>query len=317
MGTCPICNFEAELIPLDNDGPLKVSCNKCGTFIFTKEAHHFYEAKIKEQTDLPSKLSHWIRTHQGDKITIDIIFLRKFPTDYKLPNPFEQANNLILWLGNNLGDNYGDEVELDVETLTSIIGSKTIGDVEFILKHLDDEGYIHAQPTMGTWSCGLSFKGWAKFDELNKPTSKTKVAFMAMKYNDPELDDIYQHHVKEAVKQTGFEIDLLKDVLKAGSIDDQLRVQIKRAKFLISELTHGNYGAYWEAGYADGLSKPVIYMCKKSVFDDPEKKPHFDTNHLATVTWEKETIVDDMKNLKGIIRNTFWTEAIMEDKNEE
>jgi len=312
MGKCPICSFEAELIPRDNDGPLKVSCKKCGIFILTKDAIKFYKGISSDKTNLPIQLSHWIRTHQGGEI-IDIKFLREFPSNYKLPNPFEQANNLIYWLGSQLGDNYGSEIEIDTEILTSIIGSKSREDVEFVIKHLKGDNIIHNQSSMGYSSGGLTFKGWAKYDELNKPTSKTKIAFMAMKYNEPNLEDIFHNHIIKAVQQTGFEIDLLKDVLKAGLIDDQLRVQIRRAKFLIAELTHGNNGAYWEAGYADGLSKPVIYLCKKSVFDNPETKPHFDTNHLATVTWEKETIVEDMKNLKAIIRNTFHTEALMED----
>ncbi len=43
-------------------------------------------------------------------------------------------------------------------------------------------------------------------------------------------------------------------------------VQIRDAKFVIADLTHGNDGAYWEAGYAEGLGKPVAYICEKEEF---------------------------------------------------
>ena len=47
----------------------------------------------------------------------------------------------------------------------------------------------------------------------------------------------------------------------------------------------GTGGSYWEAGYAEGLGKPVIYICEKAKFD--EVKTHFDTNHSTTVPWSE------------------------------
>ena len=36
--------------------------------------------------------------------------------------------------------------------------------------------------------------------------------------------------------------------------------------FLWPIFTHGDPGAYWEAGFAEGLGKPVIYTCEKDDF---------------------------------------------------
>jgi hypothetical protein len=44
-------------------------------------------------------------------------------------------------------------------------------------------------------------------------------------------------------------------------------------------------GAYWEAGFAEGLGKPVIYTCSHEAFADPHRRPHFDTNYHLTVIW--------------------------------
>ena len=46
-------------------------------------------------------------------------------------------------------------------------------------------------------------------------------------------------------------------------------VEIRRARFLLAELTGDNSGVYWEAGYATGLGRPVFYTCQKGV------TPHF------------------------------------------
>jgi nucleoside 2-deoxyribosyltransferase len=63
------------------------------------------------------------------------------------------------------------------------------------------------------------------------------------------------------VAATGFILRRLDDEPKAGLIDDRMRAEIQASRFVIVDLTHMNRGAYWEAGYAEGLGKPVIYTC--------------------------------------------------------
>ena len=59
------------------------------------------------------------------------------------------------------------------------------------------------------------------------------------------------------------------------------------------------HGAYWEAGYADALDKPVIYICEKSKFKT--KPSHFDTNHSTTIFWEKGKDSDNMDFRRQLI----------------
>ena len=98
---------------------------------------------------------------------------------------------------------------------------------------------------------------------------------------------------------------------KAGLIDDRLRVEIRTSRFLIADLTHENAGAYWEAGFAEGLGKPVIYTCEKSKFDTA--KTHFDTNHHLTVFWSTDEFPSFEEKLKATIRATVPDEAILQD----
>jgi len=82
---------------------------------------------------------------------------------------------------------------------------------------------------------------------------------------------------------------------------------------LISDLTHRNPGAYWEAGYAEGLGKPVIYTCRKDVFEDKRAGPHFDTNHHLTVIWDLAGLDAAMSKLKDTIRATLPDVAVLSD----
>jgi hypothetical protein len=125
---------------------------------------------------------------------------------------------------------------------------------------------------------------------------------MAMEYGDPILDRLVNDHFRPAVQDTGFVLRRLDDEPRAGLIDDRLRVEIQSSRFLIVDLTHGNAGAYWEAGYAEGLGKPVIYTCQESKFADAS---HFDTNHHLHVLWNENDMDAAVKQLKATIRATI------------
>ena len=73
-------------------------------------------------------------------------------------------------------------------------------------------------------------------------------------------------------------------------------------------LSDENQGAYWEAGYAEGLDKPVIYTCSKEKF----KGIHFDTSHLLCIKWDPDDPSAAGEMLKATIRNTLPNEAIMQ-----
>jgi nucleoside 2-deoxyribosyltransferase len=156
----------------------------------------------------------------------------------------------------------------------------------------------------------MTVRGWVHYEELQKQAKDSTQAFMAMKFGEPELDAIVDNTFRPAVAQTGFRLQKLNDEQSAGLIDDQLRVQIRRSRFLIADLTHGNKGAYWEAGFAEGIGIPVIYTCKEYEFG---KESHFDTNHHLTVMWNPEKPDEAAEKLKATIRATLPEVAKMED----
>ena len=165
--------------------------------------------------------------------------------------------------------------------------------------------------TQGRAFVSLSVDGWKYYDQLKKRGIKSRKAFMAMEYDNPRLDEVVEEYFKPAVACTGFELYRLDDKPRAGLIDDRLRVEIRNSRFLIADLTHENSGAYWEAGYAEGLGKPVIYTCEKKKFE--KNKTHFDTNHHLTIAWDENSPQKAMEDLKATIRATLPNEAKLTD----
>ena len=91
--------------------------------------------------------------------------------------------------------------------------------------------------------------------------------------------------------------------LGPGVIDNIMRTHIRDSAFVIADLTHDNPGAYWEAGYAEGLGKPVVYICEKAKFN--ERSTHFDTNHCTTVVWSKHNLARFCAELVATLRRSL------------
>ncbi len=136
---------------------------------------------------------------------------------------------------------------------------------------------------------------------------------MGMKFGNTETERISVDFFKPAVAKTGFELRRNDEAQRAGLIDALMRVQIRQSRFVISDLTDHNNGAYWEAGYAEGLGKPVIYTCRTDHFDSPDIGAHFDTNHHLTVLWHPDDMESAVEKLKATIRATLPDEAALQD----
>jgi nucleoside 2-deoxyribosyltransferase len=122
---------------------------------------------------------------------------------------------------------------------------------------------------------------------------------------------MFEECLAPAVAQTGFKLRTVTQV--AGLIDSIIEDEIRRCRFLIADLSDDNAGAYWEAGFAEGLGKPVIYICADKDESGNRKSTHFDTDHRHTVRWDLSKAAETSKRLKAVIRNTLLGDAVQED----
>ncbi len=83
-----------------------------------------------------------------------------------------------------------------------------------------------------------------------------------------------------------------------NQIVPEILYEISRSKFVVVDITVPNYGAYYEAGYAQALGKEVIVCCKDSSFrsKSKKKKPHFDIDQKSMIVWkDEEELIDRLK----------------------
>ena len=308
MAVCPVCTKTLRLEP-GRRGALNdqtfFDCDLCGQFGLTNTAVETVPASLDKEPNKRPVFSHVLREMQrGQKWpVVDSDTAKQIFRSVNLPTPKVQADKLIRWLGGNL-PGPGDEFAFKdlLPRVIAIIGAASKQGLDFVVHSMIESGLLNRSPERAGLKITLSFAGWERYEELSRGSPSGNNAFMAMKF-DENLRHIVDIHFRPAVQQTGFTLKLLDDEPKAGLIDDRLRVELQTARFLISDLTHDNSGAYWEAGYAEGLGKPVIYTCKRDVFE--ERGTHFDTNHLLTVPWSEDSLPEAMDMLKASIRATI------------
>jgi hypothetical protein len=325
MSECIICSS-----PSDEQAHLNwhvTDCRRCGRWALQgipNIAMSLLQGKLGNwdalSVHLRSHLSHIVRCQQrgdGGFVQIPLDGLQGWHLESPLPKPSEQLDQLVLWLGNHQSSP-GESIPISVQEISAWIGAtitrKAPGaGLEWVLSQESAGSLLESGIAQsGSILMRLKMSGWTRFEALKRGQVESRRVLMGMKFNDPELDRVVQQCFRPAVKRAGYELRILTDQQPAGLIDDQLRVALRTSRFVVADLTHGNNGAYWEAGFAEGLGRPVIYTCREAEWT--ERKTHFDTNHLVTVIWNVETLEHVGAQLAATIRATLPAEARMIDE---
>ena len=207
-----------------------------------------------------------------------------------LPSPGQQATNILRFIGDKTKET-GEELRQFPLSFHAAVGSTNRNSAMHLLFELRDRGLLrfHEVPGMQeteVQEVRLTLSGWDIYEQEKAGKTAGTYGFLALKFNDEILDRFVQAHVKPAITELGYELRTMQDTARPGIIDNLMRIDIRDSAFVIADLTHDNPGAYWEAGYAEGLGKPVLYICEKSKF--VASKTHFDTSHSTTVQWDVE-----------------------------
>ena len=299
---CPFCDnkhtISRENIYFNCLGEFFLDWLKCNAYIQQKaggdnhKLQHFWAV-------LKYHISHtylFIQRKAGE--SLPPIDYKKVIEDNILPNPNQQVDDLITFLGKT-SNYWGENIDINPISKTSKhnqlsawVGAKTEANFLQLLEETQELGSIeiHNVGTIGVGYIELKLKGWEYFRKILSKNPSSKQIFMAMKF-EKDAQTFVNTHLKHLTKELGFGLKSLDEIIsKENLIDDKLRVEIKKSRLLICDLTHGNQGAYWEAGYAEGLGIPVLYICRKDVLNSKskKKKPHFDVNHQEIFTWEKD-----------------------------
>lgn len=317
VGICVVCEAQLAEQPVRNAGNYVAHCPCCGPYKISGSAYitlaRSWKTDLEKRQFLPL-LSHHVRQRQRSSA---IPFLRTpWLTDFIESNPeypgaIDQLENLAIYLAETL--KVGECRTLSMDTCRSIVGSFSEKAADWVVESALERQWIKGSPFRSSGGmvkiidCRLTLQGWEWYNDIGRHR-RSRRAFMAMPYGQPDLAAIVKDHFTPAVAETGFQLVRLDDEPKAGVIDNRLRVDIRRSRLLIADITHDNHGAIWEAGFAEGLGLPVIYTCEKSKINGK----HFDIRNCQIVAWENGNLDSAVEMLKATIRNTLPDEAVLD-----
>ena len=318
MDKCPIClnEYGGSVRLLDADFRRRVICDVCGIYVVERDVIDDYLApgsfgSKKLTSERRARLSHLVRKGQDKNNPPEVseeIVERIIRKEVAVPNPALQASNVIRYVGDYVS-NEGEKLPSLPVHFYAEIGSPSPEMAAELTLELVSAGYLTGREASGIGEhdvryLNLTLSGWERYEAERHGLSAGNYAFIALKFNDPVLDDILSETIKpRLLERIGYQVVDMRDVSQAGLIDNIMRQQIRDAVFVIADLTHDNSGAYWEAGYAEGLGKPVIYICEQSKFD--EGATHFDTNHCTTVTWSADGAETFAEQLIATVRRSL------------
>lgn len=147
------------------------------------------------------------------------------------------------------------------------------------------KGNFHAQ---GMCSISPSPEGWNHLYSLESQAaiSEFSQAFVAMWFHK-KTEDAYSQGIFPALIEAGYDPLRIDKKEHNNKIDDEIILEIRRSRFLIADFTcepnNARGGVYFEAGYAQGLGKQVIWTCHRSCLN----YLHFDTRQYSHIVWDE------------------------------
>lgn len=233
------------------------------------------------------------------------------------PKSINEKINLILLHLNKMSRFDGDKIMFSFDSLTclcfticddskekNVIRQYKLNQINFVLETLVGMDYIKWQYVdenklnySNRFIC-LTAKGLARVYDLQKTQQTNKDVFVAMSFHK-SANDIRQA-IKKGIEDAQYSSLLMDEIYHNHQIVPEMMRLIKESRFMIMDITQPNFGAYYEAGYAQGLGKEVIVTCSEEVWNqkdfacDKDKscrykeigtKPHFDIAQKQVLVW--------------------------------
>ena len=142
-------------------------------------------------------------------------------------------------------------------------------------------GFIKMEGVNRTVNLSLTMEGWDRVQPLSRTGGIPGQCFVAMWFSD-ETRAAYEVGIQPAISQAGFKPIRIDRKEHNNEIPDEIMAEIRNCQFMVADFTGQRAGVYYEAGFAMGLGRPVIWCCR----NDEVGKLHFDTNHENHIGWE-------------------------------
>lgn len=295
FGTCILCS---RPINPTSDGPrfemsgfsAVFKCPQCGQYIISFPDGHSAQTNLTSETKLALSCAARQATEAGELLQITRENRDEMALSHLNTRVSENKEKLLQQIARmaprpNQGALFSTKNDF---TLIDCFNAK---EFEWYVEWLNKEGLAF---TTGAGTdqvqLTLSMKGWEQIQPLPRPGGIPGRCFVAMWFSE-ELRSAYEQGIMPAVKRAiGKEPLRIDQKEHNNEITDEIMAEIRNAQFIVADFTGHRAGVYYEAGFAMGLGRPVIWSCRK----DHLGGLHFDTNHKNHIVWETPAELNEM-----------------------
>jgi hypothetical protein len=277
---CPVCNRPLIVAPeaVGSRDAYKAYCRVCGTYIIsgTMDAELRGTSLYKDQRYLISAALR--EASDSDRVIVltgpvlDQVLASVTP----LESPFAAMDRILFYmLDRTKGP--ADYVQIFPHDY-AIARGKNDNELEFYLQKLVE---LNRVEVANGARYRLTLDGWAYLDQLRQGRRKSDQAFVAMWF-DASTKEAWTDGFEPALRTVGYSPIRIDLVEHADKIDDRIVAEIRRSGLVVADFTGHRGGVYFEAGFALGLGKALIWTCRSDAIGDA----HFDTRQYNHLLWD-------------------------------
>jgi hypothetical protein len=156
----------------------------------------------------------------------------------------------------------------------------------------------------------LTLEGFEAYDVLMKGKAHSDFGFLALEFDDSNT--FYSKLKRFLKKEMSIDLKDQKKQNRTGNVNVSMEANIRKCRFMIADITPSmkikdnnlipNANVMWEAGFAEGLNKPVLYICKQIIKDAPfDVRNHYCIEYGETVKSHHNAC----QRIKEALENTF------------
>jgi hypothetical protein len=272
---CPLCKGDLATCPPPSSFTLQIDCQDCGKYELTTSAR----SALNDEVETAFYLGCWVfeQNQNGIFPRIDSGTLTWF-RNYPRPDVRKRAEFYLAQAIRLLHGRLTERITTDHPTLRIASWSFHSEDLHALANYLVELGAIWKEANTENYQ--LVAKSYILHEQWSNTRAATSQVFVAMWF-DPQIKDAYDYGFEIAISGAGFRPLRVDRKEHEGKIDDQIIAEIRRSSFVVADFSGHRGGVYYEAGFAHGLGRRVIFTCKQGDIE----KLHFDVRQYNTILW--------------------------------
>jgi hypothetical protein len=174
----------------------------------------------------------------------------------------------------------GEWKRLDPYITAARLKCRDQAELDYLFGALHEQGYLLPSPVFNEGQQLVTPAGWEALAPI-AGMGTPGVCFVAMAFH-LDLVEAYDKGFRPAIEDDcGLRALRLDKVEHNEQITDRILAGIRSAQVVVADFTLQRAGVYFEAGFALGLGRIVVWTCR----DNDVETLHFDTRQYNHVVW--------------------------------